>query len=106
MNHRDVHPTEPCDGIDRTAGGLPMRSSLWLSFAVLVIIGFLVLIGCSSSSKPGTVNVSLSDPPTCMAPQGPYLHVYVTVNDVQINQSANASNGDAGWLDLTPGLQQ
>ncbi len=83
-----------------------MRSRLWLAVAVLVISGFVALIGCSSSSAPGTVKVSLSDPPTCMAPQGPYLHVYVTVNDVQINQSASASNGDAGWLDLTPGLQQ
>ena len=83
-----------------------MRPSIWLGFALLLIIGVIVLIGCSSSSQPGTVNVSLSDPPTCMAPQGPYLHLYVTVTDVQINQSANASNNDAGWIDLTPGLQQ
>ena len=83
-----------------------MRPSIWFSFALLLIAGVLVLVGCSSSSQPGTVNVSLSDPPTCMAPQGPYLHLYVTVTDVQIHQSANASNSDAGWVDLTPGLNQ
>jgi hypothetical protein len=83
-----------------------MRPSIWLSFALLLIAGVLVLIGCSGSSQPGTVNVSLSDPPTCMAPQGPYLHLYVTVTDVEINQSASASNNGAGWIDLTPSLSQ
>jgi hypothetical protein len=83
-----------------------MRRSVWIGFALVLISGVIILIGCSNSSQPGTVNVSLSDPPTCMAPQGPYLHIYVTVTDVQIHQSANASNNDAGWIDLTPGLQQ
>jgi hypothetical protein len=33
------------------------------------------------------------------------MHVYVTVQDVQIHQSATASNNDAGWVDLAPQLK-
>jgi len=82
-----------------------MRRFTLVGLAILAVTSIILLVACSSSSKPGTVNVSLSDPPTCMAPQGPYLHVYVTVSDVQIHQSATASNNDKGWIDLTPGLQ-
>lgn len=82
-----------------------MRRSILVGLAILAVTTTILLIACSGSSQPGTVNVNLSDPPTCMAPQGPYLHVYVTVSDVQIHQSATASNNDKGWIDLTPGLQ-
>ena len=51
-----------------------------------------------------TVRVSLSDPATCLAPQGPFSHIYVTVTDVRIHQSATASDTDSGWVDLAPGL--
>ena len=50
------------------------------------------------------VSVSLSDPATCGAPNGPFSHIYVTVTDVQINQSGSASDNDPGWVDLTPTL--
>jgi Domain of unknown function (DUF4382) len=82
-----------------------MRARVLVSLTILLIPGIILLIGCSSGSQPGTVNVSLSDPPTCMAPHGPYLHLYVTVSDVQIHQNADASSNDSGWVDLTPGLQ-
>ena len=82
-----------------------MRRFTLVSLAILAITTIAILIACNTSSQPGTVNVSLSDPPTCMAPQGPYLHVYVTVSDVQIHQSATASNNDKGWIDLSPSLQ-
>jgi hypothetical protein len=52
-----------------------------------------------------TVSTSLSDPPTCAAPAGPYTHVYVSVSDVQIHQSASAQATDSGWVDLTPNLR-
>src|SRR5207302_2038782 len=65
-----------------------------------VLLGFL-----KWGSNPGTVNTSISDPPTCAAPQGPYRHVYVTVNDVLIHQSASASANDAGWIHLASGLK-
>jgi len=52
-----------------------------------------------------TVNVSVSDPPTCAAPKGPYAHVYVTITDVLIHQSSGANANDSGWVDLTPNLK-
>jgi hypothetical protein len=52
------------------------------------------------------VNVTVSDPATCSAPQGAFSHIYVTITDVQINASASAGDSDPGWIDLTPSLQQ
>jgi hypothetical protein len=69
---------------------------------------FILLLSCSSRSnnsmQMATVQVSLSDPATCSTPQGPFSHVYVTVTDVRIHQSASASDTDSGWIDLAPGL--
>src|SRR6266550_4223022 len=65
-----------------------------------VLLGFL-----KGGSKPGTGNTSISDPPTCAARQGPYRHVYVTVKDVLIHQSASASADDARWIHLASGLK-
>ena len=80
-----------------------MRSVLFVSsFAVVACA--IALISCGGG-QPGTVNVSLSDPATCAAPTGAYRHVYVTVTDVRIHQSANASANDSGWQDLTPKLK-
>ena len=83
------------------------RSILVFSFVVVVAI-VLLLVGCSgnsSNSQSGFVNVSVSDPPTCSAPSGPYSHVFVTVTDVTIHASANARPNDSGWVDLTPNLK-
>jgi hypothetical protein len=52
-----------------------------------------------------TRDSSLSDPVTCAAPQGPFRHIYVTVTEVKIRQSDNASASDSAWLDLAPGLE-
>jgi hypothetical protein len=46
----------------------------------------------------------LSDPATCAGPNGPFMHVYVTITDVQANISSSAGDKDSGWTDLTPGL--
>jgi hypothetical protein len=81
-----------------------MRPMLFVS-SLTIIACALVLISCSGGSQPGTVNVSLSDPATCAAPSGPYRHVYLTVTDVLIHQSASASANDSGWQDLTPKLK-
>src|SRR5438132_6717853 len=80
-----------------------LRTCIRLLVAIVALAVFL--ISCSGGSKPGTVNTSISDPHTCAAPQGPYRHVYVTVNDVLIHQSASASANDAGWIHLAPGLK-
>jgi Domain of unknown function (DUF4382) len=87
-----------------------MRLRLLIVSAVVsmaVLIG--ILIGCSSSSSApassGLVNVTVSDPTTCSAPNGPFSHVYVTITDVKVNTSANAGDNDSSWVDLTPSLK-
>ncbi|GGA72084.1 lipoprotein [Edaphobacter acidisoli] len=50
------------------------------------------------------VQLQVSDPSTCQAPNGPFEHVYVTIADVQANVSSSAGSSDSGWVDLTPGL--
>lgn len=83
------------------------RSMLVASLLALAAI-VLALVGCSgnsSRSQTGFVNTSISDPPTCSSPSGPYSHVFVTVTDVKIHTSANAGANDSGWVDLTPDLK-
>src|SRR5947207_7019831 len=81
-----------------------MRWHAPLGFTLTVITAAIFLISCGGSSQPATVNLSLSDPATCAAPQGPFRHIYVTVTDVKIHQSDSASPNDSGWLDLTKDL--
>jgi hypothetical protein len=82
-----------------------MRWQAPLGFTLTVITAAIFLISCGGTSQPATVNLSLSDPATCAAPQGPFRHIYVTVTDVKIHQSDNASASDSGWLDLAPALK-
>jgi hypothetical protein len=78
-----------------------------LMASAAALAGLVLLIACSGGSKSQTafVNTSVSDPPTCSAPSGPYSHVFVTVTDVKIHTSANAGANDSGWVDLTPNLK-
>ena len=90
------------------------RSSLLMVAGLLVTtlsLAWLVILGCSSSSAPATTtgttanaSVMLSDPATCMAPDGPYSHVYVTVTDVKASVNAAAADNDPSFVDLTPAL--
>ena len=82
--------------------------------AFLVSGMFLVLAGCGgsgSSSSGGSgsqstnLTISVSDPPTCAGPSGPFAHIYLTVTDVKIHASSGAGPNDPGWIDLTPNLQ-
>src|SRR5437667_4844673 len=67
----------------------------------------------------GTINVSLSDPPSCAAassgaatvpvggtaaPTGTFQHVYVTIRSIQAHTSATADNASSGWQELGPQL--
>src|SRR6266851_944564 len=87
--------------------------SLSLMLVALAVTGAIV-VGCgngmtsstTSASSMAKVSVMLSDPATCMAPNGPYMHVYVTVTDVKAHVNANAGDSDAGWVDLTPSLSK
>jgi hypothetical protein len=84
-------------------------------FQVMVVLSLLLVAAifvaaCSSSmngnvtSGMAQVKVTLSDPATCIAPNGPFSAVYVTISDVQANVSSSAGANDSGWVDLTPGL--
>jgi hypothetical protein len=81
------------------------KSRVFVCFLLSALIAAFTACG-GDSSKTATVQTSLSDPSTCKAPQGPYSHIYVTVTDVLIHTSANASANDSGWIDLTPDLQK
>lgn len=83
------------------------------AIALVLVIGIaFVLSSCSggprsmTSTMPAKINLAVSDPATCSGPQGPFIHIFVTITDVQINASSNAGDNDPGWIDLTPNLQQ
>ena len=75
-----------------------------------LFVAALLVAACSSSMTgtlqgTGTVSTMISDPATCTAPDGPFLHVYVTITDVKAHMSATAGDNDSGWVDLTPNLK-
>ncbi len=56
------------------------------------------------SSSTGMIQVSLSDPPSCMPPNGNFTHVFITVRSVQVHTSASAGDNDPGWQEIAPQL--
>jgi len=74
--------------------------------ALLLIVA--VIMGCSGNVSTmrgpsmGTVQVSMSDPPSCMPPNGNFMHVFITVRSVQAHTSATADDNTAGWQELAP----
>jgi uncharacterized protein DUF4382 len=87
-----------------------MRPTVCFSLVFGSLCAALILAGCGSSGSSSTtmattVNLHISDPATCAAPQGQFSHVYVTITDVMIHQSASAAPNDSGWVDLTPSLK-
>jgi len=81
-------------------------------FAVcfLGILSIVAVAGCSggnstmSMSGTGTINVSISDPPSCKNPNGNFDHVYITVRSVQAHIDPNATDSSSGWQELAPQL--
>lgn len=78
--------------------------------AIFALAG--IIVSCSggnstttmTSTGMGTVSVSLSDPPSCMPPNGQFVHVYVTVRSVQAHIDPNATDDSSGWQELAPQL--
>src|SRR5260370_23771957 len=68
------------------------------------------LVSCGTVGNPisgmgtGTMNVSLTDPPSCAFPNGAFDHVDVTIRSVQAHTSATADDSSAGWQELAPQL--
>ena len=96
-----------------------MSSSGWthsqklLLFSLILVFPVVlatILISCggasqgTQSSGTGTINVSLTDPPTCQAPNGNFQHVFVTIRSVQANLNASADDNSSGWQELAPQL--
>src|SRR6202030_1741689 len=82
-----------------------------LLLAVVAIFGIAgILVSCSGGSSHnmvsgmGTVNVTISDPPSCMPPNGQFTHVYVTVRSVEAHISPTADAHSRGWQELAPQL--
>jgi len=78
---------------------------------VSLVSAVAVMVACSGSPTPpqmnnamGTVNVSLSDPPSCSGTSGGYTHVFITVRSVQAHISATADSNTPGWQELAPQL--
>src|SRR5262245_48282975 len=64
------------------------RIPIRLAAAALIALGTLALTACNSRvSSSATANVPMQ-----------FAHVWVTVNEVWVNQSATAAPEDAGWL--------
>jgi hypothetical protein len=82
-----------------------------VGFLAGVLLAVGLLVSCGGSSTPqtpttGTVNTSLSDPPTCT---NSFSNVYVTVTKVTANLNATAGPTDSGWetlVDLTSAPKQ
>jgi hypothetical protein len=84
----------------------------YLCFFAMVIVGlaFLGLLvtcgggggggsstGAGGGTATGTVNTSISDPPTCKATLD---HVWVTITRVRAHTSSSAGANDGGWIEL------
>jgi hypothetical protein len=57
-----------------------------------------------SNGGTGTVNVSITDPPSCKFPNGDFQHVYIAIRSVQAHTSATADDNSPGWQELAPQL--
>ena len=86
------------------------RAFLLLGFlaASSVIVFLVVSCGGGNSalqtSATGMIQVSISDPPSCMPPNGQFTHVFITVRSVQTHISATADDSTPGWQELAPQL--
>jgi hypothetical protein len=80
---------------------------LFTTAGILIVAG--IIAGCSGGSSmrsaaTGTINVSISDPPSCKTPNGDFMHVYITVTSVQAHIDPNAADTTPGWQELAPQL--
>ena len=70
------------------------------------LLTLAMLISCGGNgpqttpSLSGTVTTSISDPPTCQAPSGPFSNVWVTITKVTAHINADAGSSDSGWVTL------
>jgi hypothetical protein len=85
------------------------RSFCFPALLLVALLTVTLLAGCGggdnssnnqSQNLTGLVTVTISDPPTCTPPNGPYTAVWVTITRVRAHTSDNANGNGAGWVDL------
>jgi hypothetical protein len=73
-----------------------MRSSLTrLTYTFIVLFLTSLLVSCGGSSSPvgtGSLSLGLTDA------AGDYLHVFVTIREIQVNKAAEGDGVGSGWL--------
>src|SRR5216683_3345239 len=80
------------------------------AFAALITAALtLMTCGKTTMTSPvtsgmATVNVSISDPPSCSPPAGSFRSVFITIRSVQAHISATADDNSPGWVELVPEL--
>ena len=83
---------------------------LWIGTLIALVAFAVALVSCGgsvsvmSNGGMGTVNLSITDPPSCKFPNGDFLHVFVTIRSVQAHTSASADDNTPGWQELAPQL--
>src|SRR4029077_9915069 len=82
-----------------------------LGVLVALVAAALTLVTCGKTTivsqvnnGMATVNVSISDPPSCSPPTGNFKSVFITIRSVQAHISATADDNSAGWVELVPEL--
>jgi len=74
---------------------------------LFLVVALSVTISCGgggggggSSAGTGIVRTTITDPPICQAPAGPFEKVWVTITRVRAHISDDASPDGGGWVDL------
>jgi hypothetical protein len=86
-------------------------SCLPLAVLAALVAVALTLVTCGKTTITGqlnngmaTVNVSISDPPSCLPPAGNFKSVFISIRSVQAHISATADDNSPGWVELVPEL--
>jgi hypothetical protein len=75
---------------------------LFLSFLMSALLAACEGGGETGVTPPatGAVTTTISDPPTCLVPNGAFQGIWVTITRVQAHISSSAGPNDSGWVDL------
>ncbi len=85
---------------------------VWIGSLATLVVLVAVLVNCTGSGSgttmpttgTGSINLSITDPPSCKFPNGDFQHIYVTIRSVQAHTSTTADDNSAGWQELAPQL--
>jgi hypothetical protein len=89
-----------------------LSTFLWICSLAALVAFAAALVDCGGSGSSSmmstggmaTMNVSITDPPSCKFPNGDFQHVFVTIRSVQAHTSATATDNTPGWQELAPQL--